>query len=304
MTLFNIDRNSGIGASEVPGIAGLSPYTTAVGVWMEKMGLGAPVQQTDAMTAGQRLERPILKLGAHFIGRRLLHNRQSFKHPLWPDVPLWATPDGFSDGREALAEVKLVGHRWSDWGDGPPPYVQLQVQAQLACLPRVERAYVIALLGSEVRTYTVEREPEVQHRLPVLVADWWASYIKTETAPDPMTDEDRWVLIRAALHAGASRSEPRLATPDEQMLGSELLRLLAQQDELARLVEDRRQELALVASDSDVKGLGWLARWSERRSVDWRSLATRAEIPEALVQEFSRATPVFTFRRDRQRGEA
>jgi hypothetical protein len=269
---------------------------------MEKVGFRGSEPASEAMIAGSRLERPILKLGAHFLAKKILHNRQSFRHPLWPEVPLWATPDGFTEGRSALAEVKLVGHRWSDWQDGPPAYVALQVQAQLACLPRTERAHVIALLGSEIRTYVVERDPAVQDALPALVADWWQSYVVAEMAPDPASDEDRWELIRATLRIGeGARRMERLAVPEEQELGAELMVLLGHEEALKAQIEERRQRLALDASESDIAGAGWTARWAQRRSVDWRALAVTAEIPEGLIAEYTRATPAFTFRRTQKK---
>lgn len=58
MTSFEaFDRSSGIGASEVPALAGLSPYQTPVGVWLRKVGLGMEAEQTASMRTGSALEQ-------------------------------------------------------------------------------------------------------------------------------------------------------------------------------------------------------------------------------------------------------
>ena len=60
----------------------------------------------------------------------------------WWRHALFGTPDGFGPHRYALAEIKLVGHRFDDWKTGPPEYVHLQVQAQMACYPKAQRVHV------------------------------------------------------------------------------------------------------------------------------------------------------------------
>lgn len=294
MTIARPAPASGLGASAVAAIAGQSPYATPTDVWLEKVGLGRARDETPAMAAGTALERPILRLASDRLGIAFRHNRTAVRHPRWPDVPLWATPDGYAAGRTLLAEVKLVGHRWSDWSDGAPDYVVTQARAQLACLPRADACYVIALLGSELKTVRVERDPLVEARLVELVAGWWQRHVVDELAPDPDGPEDAWNVLRATTSVEA-RAE-RLATTDELALGAELLAVAKRIAELERHADDVRRRLAETADQSDLLGLGWTARWTSRASTSWKAVALDAGATAALVDAHTTRTPTFAFR--------
>lgn len=291
------DRRSGLGASDVPIIAGASPWATPVALWLDRMGL-ATQDETPAMSAGKALEGSIISLAASQTGDTIHRNRVRFHHPDWPRVPLWATPDGFTRPRRSLVEVKMVGHRFADWADGPPSYVGLQVQAQLACLPRVETALVAALIGGELRLYRIEREDLVQQYLPALVAEWWSRHVLGERAPDPDGPGDRWALLRVA--ASADGRATRVATADEADLASQLLALQRHADEVAGEIEQRRLALAEAARAADLRGDGWSARWGTRRTTDWAGVAADLApdgVPPDLIEARERVTATFTFRR-------
>jgi len=284
----------GLGASEVPAIFGVSPYATASDVWLSKVGLGGERVETPGMFAGRELEQPILRMASAAAGVKLVHNAQTFAHPRWPDVPLFATPDGFGPRRTTLAEVKLVGFRFSDWSAGPPDYVRLQVLAQMACLPRAARAIVAALVGSELRTYVVNREAEVEDKLLADVVDWWYRYVTAEVAPEPDTPASSWRLARAMVEVDGRAQ--RIATPDEQRMGAELLAITRQVDFLERQGDALRRELATAAADSDIGGVGWSVSWHERADVSWKSVATEAGATPELVERYTRRSASFRFR--------
>jgi len=233
---------------------------------------------------------------------RLTHNRVTFRHPDWPDVPLYATPDGFGPHRWALAEIKVVGHRMDDWRGGPPEYVRLQAQAQLAVLPRAFRVIVGALVGSEVRAYTVERDPKVGDAIVEGVVDWWRRYVIPEVAPPPEGPDDTWALLRARVMP-ESRVE-RIADDQEDVAGLRLLAALEAKDALEEEVAALRLGLAAAAETEDLAGTGWRGKWTERRSTDWAALAREEAIPRRVIERYSRSAPVFTFRRAKVADEA
>ena len=290
----DLARRIGLGASEVPAIFGVSPYATASDVWLAKVGLGSEKATTAGMMAGRELERPILRLAADASGIELKRNAQTFAHPRWPDVPLFATPDGFGPRRATIAEVKLVGFRFADWSAGVPDYVRLQVLAQMACLPRSGRAIVAALVGSELRTFTIERELEVEDRLLADVVDWWYRYVVAELAPEPDTPASAWRLARAT--AELDGRQQRLATPDEQGLGAQLIETTRSIDTLEKYAERLRLALATAAGDCDVAGVGWSASWHPRADVSWKTVALEAGATPELVEDHTRRSSSFRFR--------
>ena len=288
--------DQGIGASEVPVLAEVSPYTTPVELWLRKLGR-AGSDDSPSMRAGRELERALLKLGAGILEQPLRHNQRTYLHPDWPAVPLYATPDGFDPHHELAAEVKLVGHRFSDWAHGVPDYVGWQVQAQLAVLPKVQLVLVIALIAGEPRAYRVQRDPAVIERLPELVTRWWRDYVLADVAPPALNPADEWVRLRAQLQPARPRLE-RLATTDEQRQGGELLALIRQREVIEQQIDARRRELAQASAEgSDIAGVGWVARWSERRTTNWRGVVAQARIPQSLVDLHTTANPTFSVRR-------
>lgn len=292
------DRLQGIGASEVPIIMGQTPWGSEVGVWMEKVDLGPHRRETGAMVAGRVLEGVVLDLGARTRDVRIVRNHVTFPHPDWPTVPLYATPDGFTRRRWAVVEAKVVGHRYADWADGPPQYVQTQVQAQLACYPRAVSGLVVALLGTDVRVFDLPRDPEAIAALEVDMASWWRSYVQPEIAPPVESPDDRWAMARVLAGRTPAR-QVRVATGEEEVLGARLSALLGQADDIATEVAEVRLALAEAATDSDVAGGGWRASWATRRTTDWKAVARDWAAPSRLVEEHSETSQVFTFRRSK-----
>lgn len=291
-----MNRLEGIGASEVPAIAGVSPWTTPAGLWLAKVGLGGPDRDTAPMRMGQVLERTLVRALGDDLGYTFRHNQVTFRHPDWPAIPLYATPDGFGPHRRSLVEIKVVGHHWDAWKDGPPEYVRLQALAQLAVLQRAQRVHVGALLGSEVRAYVIDRDQEAIDTLEAEVARWWAAHVLAEVAPDPEGPSDVWALLRARA-AGAEDRPDRIATDDEEVLAAHLAVLMDQRADLDALADGVRRELAQAAGDANLAGRGWRATWSSRRSTDWRTVA-QLFAPPRDIEAHTTAAPVFTFRRD------
>jgi len=295
------DRRDGIGASEWSALAGVSPWASAATIWLEKVGLGTS-RETSPMRAGRDLETTVLRIASRQLGRRLAHNQMTFPHPDWPQIPLYGTPDGFTrDGPRSLVEIKVVGHRMDDWKGGPPVYVDWQVQAQLACLPRIQTGIVAALIGGDVRTWKVERDPEVQALLPDLVAGWWRDHVLGDSAPDPSSVDDRWALLRAFARTTPDRQE-RIATPQEQAIGTQLRREMAERIAVDDRIELLRLELADASQEYDVGGVGWKATWSNRATTDWRAIAhaiAGEPVAQDVIEAHTKSTRMFTFRQGR-----
>lgn len=303
----DFDRTTGVGASEVSGILGQSPFRTPVGVWMEKVGLGGYGAETDAMRNGTALEGGILAVAAETRGQRMTRNRVTFKHASWPDVPLFATPDGFTRRRDAVVEVKLVGHRWGDWRDGPPTYVQTQVQSQMAVFPRASHAVVVALIGSDVRTFEIEADRVMAEAITSDVRSWWEAYVRTEIAPPAETDDDRWAVARILAGRSPATRPSRTPSEVEAEVGGQLVAHLATLDEVEAAVALERLLLAEAAVEADVVGDGWRGAWTERRNIDWAAIARDAGVAQEAIEARTTTSRVFSFRRvrrqDRDGGE-
>ncbi len=90
-------RENGIGASEVAGVIGLSPWETPFSLWLRKTGQIPPVEETQAMKMGKLLEPVIAQLWEDETGFKVIKASagdiiyQDPEHP-WRIV----TPDRFA----------------------------------------------------------------------------------------------------------------------------------------------------------------------------------------------------------------
>jgi predicted phage-related endonuclease len=283
------DRPTGLGASELASIAGLSPWRTPLDVWLDKME-PSEIERNDYQQLGLDLEGFLV----HSIeGAR--RNTLTHSHPDWPVVRLFATPDGIADRGTTLVEAKSVTHGLADWADGAiPEHYVIQAYGQLACHPLAQRVKFAVLLGGRPAYRTLEHPGQpVIDELVESAMRWWANYIVRETVPPPINDDDRWTIARRG-----SRGDrmSRLATPDEQAAADDLLEVRARIGELEAQEKEVRLRLAELASGADIAGAGWKATWSTRVTRDYRAAWIFDKGTAVLPDQHVLKNQVFTVR--------
>ncbi|MDX1471961.1 MAG: YqaJ viral recombinase family protein [Flavobacteriaceae bacterium] len=121
-------RNKGLGASDAPIIMGVSPWTTRLELWEQKLGLRPPPAENYWMTRGKQLE-PKALIGFNF------RQEDNYKpvlaqHEKYPF--LRASLDGWNGKR--VVEVKCPGKKAHDIAKGKgvvPEYYMPQCQHQM-----------------------------------------------------------------------------------------------------------------------------------------------------------------------------
>lgn len=192
-------RKKGIGASEVAAIMGLSPFGSPIEVWARKTGRAPPLESSERMRWGSRLEAQIL-LGYAEEKNRAVEACQQLAAD--DEVPvLLATPDGYDHGRVVVnggvadciveptgcIETKLTSQ--SHWGADAPLYYQIQLQVQLA-VTGLSWGAVVALHGNELGVYRYERHEKAIARIRDFVARFWADYIERDREPPASAPAD------------------------------------------------------------------------------------------------------------------
>jgi putative phage-type endonuclease len=149
------NRATYIGGSDAAGIMGACPYTSAIGVYARKLGLLEPVQASEAMLWGQKLEPVIATEVADRLGRpvELWDQSAIIRHPErnWQGC----TPDALLDDGEQIVQIKTTSNR--DAAEEVPLNYQVQVQHEL-CVTGASRAYLAILIGGQ-RLVIHEVEP-------------------------------------------------------------------------------------------------------------------------------------------------
>ena len=180
-----------ITATDIGVILGLSSWKTGYSLALEKKGLVAPAETSDAMWLGIQSEPIIIEAYRRKMGRRVEPNRSILCHP----VERWAgcTPDGWTfDPLEGL-EAKLAGlHSASDWGEPGtaevPPLYFSQVQWSMY-VTGLTRWNLIAQLGTKIQIHPIDRDDAIIEGMVNAGREFREKYLLTNDLPEPGADD-------------------------------------------------------------------------------------------------------------------
>lgn len=188
-------RRNGIGSSDVPAICDLYPSTWSSrrrpeDVLREK--LGETLFEGNARTErGDWLEPLIAERWSSETGRPIVRNTVTTASTTIP----WAlaSADFFIDETpRGVLEVKLVGQfAGKTWANGPPQYVEAQVQYQLGVLG-LEHAVVAALIEGDrdfagPRAFDVPFRPGVFAHIVEICGLFWARVLEARAERERRT---------------------------------------------------------------------------------------------------------------------
>jgi len=269
-------RSRHIGASEVAGILGVSPWASPYDIWARKTGrIPADTVSPEAeerMEWGHLLEPVILARVASQLGLDIERAPQDV-HVVHPRCPvLSATPDAYyraPDGTSGLVEVKTsLGYGARQvWEDGVPLGYQVQCQAQMACT-ELERVIVAVLrTGPVLETHPVERHHGTVDLVERYVPEWWARHVEGDTPPEvdahPATVRALAALQRDALGEVVDLpEEAELWSQRLEELSRERKRIEAEETEAKNRI---RAALGAASAGRLPGGGGWTWRGVERQ---------------------------------------
>lgn len=196
----------GIGGSEVAAIYGLSPWQTALGLWMLKTGRTEPQEANEAMRIGSELEDLVARMFTEKTGRAVCRWKAMLKEgPIIGNVDrLVYGPNGempYKPGTtEICAEDALECKTASSpWSDGVPFHYQLQVQHYMALMPTVKRFHIAVLdvAHKAFDIHVVERNDEAIASIREVVPAWWEKHVVHDEAPLPASEDDCRKMFKA-----------------------------------------------------------------------------------------------------------
>lgn len=297
-------RMTGLSASDIGAVAGLSPYATALDVWLVKRGL-VTIEENAAMRMGHVLEPVVAGLyGADLPAGEVL----AMPECVWPDsvngtvrhatLPwVLASPDRvvMRDGKPArLVEIKSVSarmaHHWGSEADDVPAGYRAQVcwQMEATGIGEVDlAAWINGWDGPEVRTYRFTHDAEMSALLLAVGRKFWRC---VEEGREPAIDgSETW-----AEHI--ARKFPRVvrdigpAEPAHAVLADEFLSLSVESKRIKARKELLQNQLCAAIGDREgIEGDGWRATWKapDGGTVSWKDIALAlgaAERPELIAE--------------------
>lgn len=172
-------RKGAIGASDVAAILGISPFTTAYEVWLDKTDQIEPWKGSEATRAGQLFEPVVLDYAEAELGKLNRNVRIAHK-----DYPIAATLDAQVEYGGNPVEAKttgITGRVYGDWGDAMtdqvPDYYLVQLHAQLI-VTEAELGFLYALIaGRGVVRFQAERNERLNSQLCEILTKWWERHV-------------------------------------------------------------------------------------------------------------------------------
>lgn len=196
-------RRSCVGSSDAAAVAGLSPYATALSVWVDKVQPSAASPMSDAQEMGLIMEPAIARAYERRFKVDLVEPTKELPliHPKYPFMgasPDRLRPDG---GTVQLKNVNArMSHLWGEDGtDEVPEFYALQVQQEMAVLG-TDRGEIPALFGGcELRVYPIPRNEKLIANLIEIEAAFW-DHVLTRTAPPPDWNHPTTAALIAAMY--------------------------------------------------------------------------------------------------------
>lgn len=281
-------RRTGITAGDVRALCGLDPYgRTEHDVWRAKVLGDDDIEESEAMSLGNELEPVVIRRLAAKVSRSIVPiPSEDLTRPHRTIAHHIATPDAYLSLSAAplrideLAEVKVVGFfAANDWGpnlDGEvPDWVQIQCAWQMH-VTEVPVCRVGALIGTEVRTYTLTRDEDLEGTLVDVADRFHRDHIVAQRAPAVDGSEGSRRMLRAQWPRQTAGSI-MAAGPSEEALARqyfEAKRVIKEAEAIAELAA--QSLIANMGTLEHLKGDGWRAIYARREEVAIAATTRRA----------------------------
>lgn len=296
-----MDRTKSIGGSDIGAIAGLNPWKGPMDVYLEKLSLVPPQEETEALYWGKAME-PALKKRYEKETGNTVSEGVPIIHP-FPNYPfLTGTPDGLINHGEGIAEWKTSG--WRDpekWGEAgsdliPPEYLaQVQWYMGLTGAEWADLAVLFMGRRREFIIYHIPRDQELIDSLISIAVDFWKNHIIPQIPPPlDATEATRTLLklkypkdIGDMLPAPESALEwlSRLQTAKETIREAEIEKTLAE-----NYLKDIIGEAQGLLAD------GFKVTWKRNKDsevVDWQGIvmSLSQELRDELIKDHTTIKP-------------
>jgi putative phage-type endonuclease len=192
------ERKNYLGGTDLAAIAGLSPYRTALDVYLDKTSDDITCETNAAMRWGNLLEDVVAKAYSEDTGYAVEIEPNTIYHPEYKF--LGANIDRWVGDKEYVLECKTAGFiKAKEWGDLgtdqiPESYlVQVAHYAAICDVPKVDIAVLIG--GQDFRIYTYERNKELEDKLIKIACNFWHNHIEKRIPPKCVSTRDTFNLF-------------------------------------------------------------------------------------------------------------
>lgn len=290
-------RLAGIGGSEAAAIMGVSPWASPMSVYADKIGNAEPVEETEPMQWGKRLEEPAANAYCEETGRKVM-NLGEFTILTSRHVPrAFATLDRLiipcydlernpspADGPGVL-EIKTSRLSALDgWEREPPTNYQIQVQHQMMVSGCKWGSFAVLFGGQTFRWFDFVRNDAFLGELEQAIAEFWGHVTRREPpasdASEATTRALKAIYPRPTIEAVA-------LPPEADEWDCELVVVGEQQDILNAKERELRNKImaALGPAEKGILSDGTAYTWREQKK---KAYAVEASTSRVLRRMASR----------------
>ena len=212
-------RRAGLGGSDAAAILGLSPWKTALEVWLEKTGQAPETEPTPAMYWGSVLEDVVAAEYAKRSGHKIQRRNLLQTHPRYPYLCGFldrvAVANGNGPGVIECKTARALSEEWGEEGtDALPGQYYAQVLHYLAVTGyRWAEVPVLFLANRAFRIYRIAREEALIDELVETEATWWQRHIIDGIQPEGDWDHPGASALLDKLYPGTNGET--LTLPEE-----------------------------------------------------------------------------------------
>jgi putative phage-type endonuclease len=305
------ERKTGIGGSDIAAILGLSPWKTAVDVWLDKTGQkDDAVGNEEAAHWGTILEDVVAREYAQRTESTVQRVNRILRHPSheWaignidraivaPGSRVRVAEDGGTLlGADGLLEVKTASaYKAGEWGrDGDEDAVPLHYQAQVMwymAITGLQWADVAALIGGQRMVIRrIHRDDETIAAMLERAHDFWHQHVLTHQPPEPENAKDVERLF-------PSDNGENIEADDDLLAAYNAAReAKARMTQAEADFESAVERIKLALGERSVLTLNgqtlvtWKATKPSRRT-DWKAVAEVLQAPADVIAAHTIETP-------------
>lgn len=188
-----MSRVNFIGGSDIAAILGISPWKTAVDLWLEKtQPSDDDAKESAAISRGSRLEPYIIDMIEKEYGQTIVKRNQRYVDSIEPFFSCEVDCETESDNVEIKTVHPFKAKEWGDLDtDQLPLHYIAQIQWGLGITGK-SVCQVYALIGDDLRRYTVQRDDETISAMRARAKQFWLDCVVPKVCPavdftDPKT---------------------------------------------------------------------------------------------------------------------
>lgn len=294
-------RSQYIGSSDAAAILGLSPWRSAMQVYLEKSGLSQEIddKKRGIFSRGQRFEPVAIgmlcdELTAQGHDVRVLARNKRYVHDEHPFIGSEIDVELLVDGEEVNGEAKTVSPFAAKlWGapdsNDVPLYYQAQCMHALGVYPR-RRTVIGALVGlDDFRVRWMERDDDLIQIITAKEVEFWQD-VQAGLMPAPTTAGDVAWLYQDRGEAVEITADAALAVEKLRQIKQQQAALDAEREQLELKIQLQMRDAA-TALDSTGRTLATWRQNKERQKTDWQAVAQALGASQALIEQHTRAEP-------------